>query len=346
MTKIPPIAPLNDATLHAALERKISQKTKPLGSLGRLEQLAIQVGQVQVSTTPALHQPQLLVFAADHGLAQEGISAYPSEVTWQMVDNFLQGGAAVSVLARQHSLALSVVDAGVNHGFIAQPGLINQKIALGTQNSLYGPAMSLVQCQQAVQAGFEVVRTLPGNVVLLGEMGIGNTSSAALLLMQLTGQPVEQCAGRGTGLDDAAFSHKKNVLIQVLKRHAEAGAEPWLAMAAVGGFELAMLAGAALQAASERRLVVVDGFIACVALLWAARLAPQVLSYCVWAHLSAEAGHALVLNELGASPLLSLDLRLGEASAAALVWPLIDSAVRLLNDMASFESATVAQRLV
>ncbi len=349
LTLLPKIDTVLCEPAREQLQHRLNQQTKPLGSLGQLEALGLQLGLIQQTLTPRLIAPQLLVFAADHGLAQQGVSAYPSDVTWQMVENFLAGGAAVSVLARQHGLALTVVDAGVNHVFEPRPALINQKIAPGTANSFYQCAMTAAQCAQAVQAGFSVLQGLPGNAVLLGEMGIGNSASAALLMALLTGSDIALCTGRGTGLDDAAFAHKQAVLAQVLLRH-QTCVEPWAAMAAVGGFELAMLAGAALQAASQRRVVVVDGFIASAAVLWAARLKPAVLDYCVWSHTSAEAGHVRLLQALSElhcapiSPLLNLGLRLGEGSGAALAWPLIESAARLLCDMASFESASVSAR--
>jgi nicotinate-nucleotide--dimethylbenzimidazole phosphoribosyltransferase len=260
-----------------------------------------------------------------------------------MVENFLAGGAAVSVLARQHGLALTVVDAGVAHDFAPRAGLIDRKVARGTADALAGPAMSEAQCQQALAAGMAVVHELPGNAVLLGEMGIGNSSSAALLLARLSGQPIDACVGRGTGLDDAGLARKRAVLAQVLERHAGA-TQPLQALSAFGGFEIAMLAGAALQAAAERRVVVVDGFIASAAVLVATRLVPALAGYCVLAHRSAEPGHALMVRELGGEPLLDLGLRLGEGSGAALAWPLLESAVRVLAEMASFESAGVSDR--
>ena len=343
MTTLPTITPIADVALAQRLQHRLDQKTKPRGALGRLEALAQQIGLIQRSEAPVLREPQLVVFAADHGLAAQGVSAYPSDVTWPMVENFLGGGAAVSVLARQHGLSLTVVDAGVRHEFAPRAGLLNCKIAAGTASALDGPAMTPAQCAQAIESGREVVRALSGNVLLLGEMGIANTSAAALLLARLTGHAIAACVGRGTGLDDAGLARKLGVLRRVLQRHADA-AQPLEALAAFGGFEIAMMAGAALQAASERRLVVVDGFIGGAAILVAAELAPAVLDYCVFAHRSDEAGHALMLAHLNAVPLLALGLRLGEGSGAALAWPLIDSAVRLLDQMASFESAGVSDR--
>ena len=329
--------------LALRLQHRLDQLTKPRGSLGRLEALALQIGLMQRSDRPQLRAPQLVVFAADHGLAAQGVSAYPSDVTAQMVGNFLAGGAAVSVLARQHGLALTVVDAGVRSKIAPQPGLLIRKIAAGTADASLGPAMTDAQCSEAVERGRDVLRALPGNVVLLGEMGIGNTSSAALLLARLGGHALADCVGRGTGLDDAGLAHKLAVLGRVLALHAHAN-DPLAALAAFGGFEIAMIAGAALQAAEERRVIVVDGFIVGAAILVASQLAPGLLDCCVFSHRSGEAGHGLMLEQLGAEPLLELGLRLGEGSGAALAWPLIDSAVRLLDAMASFESAGVSER--
>ena len=340
---IPHITPVGDSALAQRLQHRLDHKTKPQGALGRLEALALQIGLVQQTEHPALQAPQVLVFAADHGLAAHAVSAYPSDVTWQMVENFLAGGAAVSVLARQHGLALTVIDAGVRHVFTPRPGLLDRKIGPGTADAMHGDAMTHEQCAAAIRGGREVVRALPGNVVLLGEMGIGNTSSAAMLLARLVGADIGACVGRGTGLDDAGLARKCIVLRSVLQRHPHAQT-PLEALAAFGGFEIAMMAGAALQAASERRLVVVDGFIAGAAILVAAMLAPQLLGYCVFAHRSNEAGHRLMLEHLGVQALLDLGLRLGEASGAVLAWPLIASAVQVLNQMASFESAGVSNR--
>ena len=341
--QIPRIAPTHDTALRQQLQSRVDGKTKPLGALGRLESLAVQLGLIQRSVTPQLQAPQLVVFAADHGLAARGVSAYPSDVTWQMVENFLAGGAAVSVLARQHGIALTVVDAGVRHEFEPRAGLLQYKVAAGTADASSSVAMSGRQCAQALQSGADVVRALPGNALLLGEMGIANTSSAALLLARLTGEPITACTGRGTGLDDAGLARKCAVLAEVLQRHSGA-TEPLDLLAAFGGFEIAMMTGAALQAAAERRVVVVDGFICGAAVLVASRLSPAVLDHCVFAHRSDEAGHALMLKHLGAQPLLDLGLRLGEGSGAALAWPLIVSAALLLREMASFDSAGVSTR--
>ncbi len=343
LTPLPTVLPVANHALSARLQHRLDKLTKPQGSLGRLEALALHIGLIQQTDAPQLHAPQVLVFAGDHGLAANGVSAYPSDVTWQMVENFCAGGAAVCVLARQHGLALTVVDAGVNHSFTPRDGLLLRKVAEGTADALHGRAMTTAHCAQAVQAGMDVVKTLPGNVVLLGEMGIGNTSSAALLLAQIAGAPIDECVGRGTGLDDQGLARKREVLRAVLQRHADAQT-PLDALAAMGGFEIAMMVGAALQAASERRLLIVDGFISGAAILVAAALAPSLTDYCVFAHRSNEHAHGLMLKHLHAEPLLDLGLRLGEGSGAALAWPLIQSAVHLLNRMASFESAGVSEQ--
>lgn len=341
MNIIPDIPSIADAALAARLQSLIDHKTKPLGSLGRLETLAVRIGLILGSEAPVLQAPQMLVCAADHGLAARGVSAFPSDVTWQMVHNFVTGGAAVSVLARQQGLGLTVVDCGVRHDFAPYPGLVVRKIAPGTQDASTGPAMTAVQCEGAIANGRDIVRALPGNALLLGEMGIGNTSSASLLLARLTDTDVAECTGPGTGLDAAGVARKVAVLREALAANADAR-EPLQALAALGGFEIATLVGAVLQAAAERRVIVVDGFITSAAVLVAARLAPAVLERCVFSHRSGEQGHGCMLEALQAEPLLHLGLRLGEGSGAALAWPLLLSACAILREMATFESAGVA----
>ncbi|MFI8616066.1 nicotinate-nucleotide--dimethylbenzimidazole phosphoribosyltransferase [Acidovorax sp. NPDC077693] len=344
---LPSVDDLHDAALAARLQHVIDYKTKPLGSLGALERLALRLGVIQGTETPALHAPQMLVCAGDHGLAARGVSAFPSDVTWQMVENFLSGGAAVSVLARQHGLGLTVVDCGVAKPIAArdaapgQPQLLLRKVALGTQDASVGPAMTAAQCSEALANGAEVVRGLPGNALLLGEMGIGNTSVASLLLARLAGLPLAEVTGAGTGLDAAGIERKRAVLQQALDVNAES-TSALHALAALGGFEVATLVGAVLQAAAERRVIVVDGFITSAAVLVASRLQPHVLQRCVFAHRSGERGHSLMLAQMQAEPLLDLGLRLGEGSGAALAWPLLQSACAVLGEMASFESAGVA----
>jgi nicotinate-nucleotide--dimethylbenzimidazole phosphoribosyltransferase len=339
----PAIADIAQTVLAERLQHKLDNKTKPLGSLGRIESLAQRIALILGSETPELKAPQLVVFAGDHGLAARGVSAYPSDVTWQMVENFLAGGAAVSVLARQHGIGLTVVDCGVRHDFAPRPGLVINKIAPGTADALEGPAMSATQCEAALANGVALVRGLPGNALLLGEMGIGNTSAASLLLARLAGLSVADCTGAGTGLDADAVQRKIGILRQVLARHPDAR-DPLAALAAFGGFEIATMVGAVLQAAAERRVIVVDGFIASAAVLVASALQPAVLQRCVFAHRSGERGHALMLAHLRAEPLLDLGLRLGEGSGAAMAWPLLMSACAILREMASFESAGVSRQ--
>ena len=312
-----------------------------LGALGRLESLALQLGLIQRSETVALTQPQMVVFAADHGVAFEAVSAFPQAVTLQMVANMLAGGAAVNVFARQHGFALQVVDAGVAAELPAHPQLLQRKVAHGTRNLCTEPAMTQDQALSALHAGVQIVQTLPGNVVAFGEMGIGNTSAAALLLARLAGVSLTEATGRGTGLNDEQLARKQRVLARALARNP-AATVPLAALADLGGFEIAMMTGAMLQAAFERRVVLVDGFIAGAAALVAHALVPAVKDYLVFCHRSAERGHSALLAHLDAQPLLALDLRLGEGSGALLAWPLVQSACAFLKDMASFESAGVS----
>jgi nicotinate-nucleotide--dimethylbenzimidazole phosphoribosyltransferase len=331
----------HNADLARRVQHRLDHLTKPQGALGRLEALALQIALWQGRERPALHAPQLVVFAADHGLVAQGVSAYPQAVTAQMVANMLAGGAAVSVLARHHGLTLTVVATPLP----PHPQLVAAKLRFGSADSSLGPAMSEAECEAALAQGAALVQRLPGNVLLLGEMGIGNTSAAALLMARLGGLPLQACVGRGTGLDDAGLDHKRRVLARVLERHAGVHA-PQAVLAAMGGLEIATMAGAVRQAWHERRLVVVDGFITTAAVAAAAALEPDgaslVAAGCVFAHASAEHGHGRWLAQLGVRPLLELGLRLGEGSGAALAWPLIDSALQLLEGMASFGEAGVS----
>ena len=339
------VIPALESGLTAALQARIDGKTKPPGSLGRLENLALQIGLIQNTLTPRLSNPHVLVCAGDHGAAKAGVSAYPQDVTWQMVENFLAGGAAINVLARQAGMALTVVDAGVNHDFGVRPGLIDAKVAHGTANYLAGPAMSAAQRDAALAHGGRIVRGLAEggcNVLGFGEMGIGNTAAASLITHCLTGVPLATCVGRGTGLDDAGLERKRALLAQALTRFDGSHDDAPAVLAQFGGFEIAMLAGAMLAAAERRMLLLIDGFIVTAALLVAAKLAPAILDYCVFAHRSDEAGHALQLDHLGAQPLLQFGLRLGEGTGAALAWPLLQSAALFMAEMASFESAGVS----
>jgi nicotinate-nucleotide--dimethylbenzimidazole phosphoribosyltransferase len=339
------ITPLS-AALAPALKTKIDQKTKPPGALGQLEALALQIGLIQNSLSPSLTHPHIVVFAGDHGVAASGVSAYPQSVTAQMVTNFLSGGAAINVFAKQHGIALRIVDAGVNGNLRPFTGLVDAKIGNGTRNFLSHPAMTSEQCLSALLAGAELVLTLYRtgcNCIGFGEMGIGNTSSASLLMHCLTGLPLEQCVGRGTGLSDRQLRHKLDILRQAVERHSHVSG-PFEVLATFGGFEIAMMTGAFLKAAELKMVIPVDGFIACSALLVAAELHPDVLDYCIFSHVSGEQGHRALLDRFRARPLLNLDLRLGEGSGIALAYPLLQSAVGFLNEMATFAEAGVDSR--
>ena len=342
----PTIANIENNELYQQLQQIVDQKTKPLGALGRLETLAVQLGLIQGTTTPHIEQPQIRVFAADHGLTKHGTSAYPSAVTAQMVYNFLQGGAAINVLARQHDIELKVVDAGVDADFANSPfkdnaQLLDYKVRHRSRDALSEPAMTAEECLAALENGMDVVKSMAGNLLIVGEMGIGNTSAASLLLARLGDIPLDECIGRGTGLDDAGLKHKASILTQVLARHSEAQT-PFDILAALGGLEIAMMAGALMQAASERRILLIDGFIASSALLVAERLAPGVAQYAVFAHHSVEPGHTHLLKLLNAEPLLNMGMRLGEGSGAALAYPLLQSACAIINEMASFNDAGIS----
>lgn len=334
------------ADLARRVQARLDRLTKPPGSLGELERLAVRLALVQGTERPAVVAPHVVVFAADHGAAAHGISAYPPAVTAQMVANFLAGGAAIAVFARALGLELCVVDAGVAADLPAHARLRALKVARGTRSYLDGPAMSPAECALALERGAAVIAELAAQgctVVALGEMGIGNTSSAALLAHRLAGLPLAACVGPGAGLDADGVARKLALLERAAAR-APAARDAHAVLAEFGGFEIAMLAGALLGCARHGVLALVDGYIVAAAVLVAARLDPRVLEHCVHAHVSAEPGHRLVLDALGARPLLDLGLRLGEASGAALAFPLVLAAERMLNGMATFEQAGVDDR--
>lgn len=342
---LPPISsPRRDrAELLRAAAQEMDRKTKPLGALGRIEKLAVRLAAIQGRLDPRLDRAEVMVFAADHGIANEGVSAYPQAVTAQMVANFLAGGAAISVLARQLGARMTVVDAGVATPTPPHPQLLDRRIGAGTASFLHGPAMSMDQAQAALHAGIALGQALEADVLLLGEMGIGNTSSAAALMHALTDLPLTACVGRGTGLDDAGLIRKRQVLTEAFA-HWRGERDPMAVLAWFGGFEIAMMAGALLGAASRQKVVVIDGFICTAAAAIAQTLAPASLEYAVFSHVSAEAPHAAWLYQLRAQPVLDLDLRLGEGSGAALVLPLLQAAAALLAEMATFEGAGVSTR--
>ncbi len=341
-----PIAPIANPELTRRLQQKIDGKTKPHGALGALERLALQLGLIGQTESPRIENPHLIVCAGDHGVTAEGISAYPQDVTWQMVMNYLAGGAAVNVFAQASRFRLLVVDAGVNHTFSPHPGLIDRKVGMGTANMACGPAMTRAQCEQALSSGALLVNDLHSNgctLVAFGEMGIGNTTSASALMARWSGLPLDICVGRGTGLDNAGLARKRQVVAHILALHQQR-TDPVDVLAAMGGFEIAMIVGGMLAAAQARMTILVDGFIVSAALLAAQSIAPHVTDYCIFSHTSDERGHAALLNHLSARPLLALNLRLGEGTGAALALPLVEAAANFLNRMASFESAGVATR--
>jgi nicotinate-nucleotide--dimethylbenzimidazole phosphoribosyltransferase len=339
--------------LRDQLQNQINNKTKPLGALGRLEKIALQLGCIQGTLHPQLNKPHIVVFAADHGIATTGlVNPYPQSVTAQMVLNFITGGAAINVFCRQHNLGLTVVDAGVNFDFdtaLAAGKLISRKIGHGTRNYLEEAAMTAQQAASAIEAGKEVVAGLAAqgcNCIGFGEMGIGNTSSASLIMSYITGIAVEECAGRGTGVNDRQLEKKKDTLQEVFRRHLPAIAadpNPQVILQQVGGYEIAMLTGAYLKAAELRMVILVDGFITTAALLLARLMDNKITDNCIFSHCSGESGHAKMLEYLGAEPLLNLGMRLGEGTGAAMAYPLVQSAVNFLQEMASFESAGVSR---
>jgi nicotinate-nucleotide--dimethylbenzimidazole phosphoribosyltransferase len=339
-----PVPPL-DERIRQAANHRLDILTKPLGALGRLEPLAAHVCTILGTLQPRITDPVAIVFAGDHGVADRGVSAYPRAVTAQMVKNFLAGGAAISVLARQLGIELWIVDAGVDDECGVHPRLVNAKVRRGTRDFVAEAAMTTAECHQALDAGRQVLeRVAPAssNTVVLGEMGIGNTASSALLMHRLTGLPLAECVGRGTGLDEAGLERKRATLAAAAQRVVTS--EPLQLLAEFGGFEIAMLAGAALAAAARRMLILVDGFTVTVALALAARLDARVADYCVFGHCSAEHAHRALLRRLEAQPLLDLEMRLGEGTGGALALSTVRAALALFTDMATFESAGVSEK--
>lgn len=324
-----------------ALQAAIDGKTKPLGSLGDLETLAQQIARIQRTLTPRVNTCELMLFAGDHGLAQAGVSAFPQAVTRQMVLNFLSGTAAANVIAATLGASLTIVDAGVAGQRIAHAQLCDLRVAAGTQNSLYAPAMSRAQFELALNRGRGLGQQQTADVCCVGEMGIGNTSAAALVAAKILGLAPQELAGRGTGLDEDGLRRKRALLAQAGAR-TDTVLDATAAMTEYAGFEMVMMSGAMLGAAETGRVVIVDGFIATAAALCARQLHPAAAAAFVFGHRSAESGHAKLLEALKARPLLDLNLRLGEGTGALLAWPLVKAASAVLSDMASFASAGVS----
>jgi len=336
--------PLNEPTLQHQLQSLINSKTKPIGSLGKLEDIALQIGLAQNSLKPRLVNPCIIVFAADHGIVTEGVSAYPQDVTFQMVMNFLNNGAGINVFSRQHGISLYIVDAGVNHDFPANKDLINAKIAKGTKNFLYEPAMSLEQLQQCFEEGRKSIQRLNEcNIVGFGEMGIGNTSSASMIMSALCNIDIDKCVGRGAGLTDIQLKNKVDILKKAMSKYNKIDS-PEKVLMTFGGFEIVQMCAAMLEAYEKNMLIMIDGFIASSAFLAAYKINPAIKKHAIFCHLSDEHAHVDLLNYLNAKPILSLNMRLGEGTGCALAYPIIESAVRFLTEMSTFESAGIANK--
>ncbi len=334
--------------LRAPLRHKIDCLTKPKGSLGRLESLALQIGMIQHTLSPKLMSPVNILFGGDHGAIAEGISLSPKEVTHQQMVHFAGGGAGINFLCRQHGFGLLLVDAGVDGEFKAELGIIDKKVARGTADYLHAPAMTSVQMELAIERGGEVVdmiHTGGTNIVSFGEMGSGNTSASSLWMHLLGGIDLPQCVGAGAGLDNEGVKHKLHVLAKAIER---TGLTPETAdvaevMAQYGGFEMVMAVGAMLRAAELSMVILVDGFIMSACMLAASKINPIVLDYAIFGHVGDESGHRRLLNLMNARPLLALDLRLGEGSGAVCAYPIVESAVRMINEMDSFDVGRVTK---
>ncbi|MCY1720118.1 nicotinate-nucleotide--dimethylbenzimidazole phosphoribosyltransferase [Prolixibacteraceae bacterium Z1-6] len=327
------------------LQHKIDNKTKPLGSLGLLEDIALQIGEVQNTLSPKIENPALLVFAADHGLADEGISPYPKDVTWQMVMNFCGGGASINVFCRQHDIQLHVFDVGVDYDFPVELPVEKVKVARGSRNMRIEPAMSPEECRAAMEAGAAAVRKKAQNgcnTIACGEMGIGNTSPSSLLMHKFTGYSVEECTGRGSGLNEGQVDRKTRILQEIAEKYNPETPEETLAT--LGGLEIAAMVGAYLEAKKQNMLILIDGFISTAAVLTAIQIDSAVKENCIFCHSSDEKGHKLMLEYLGVKPLLQLGMRLGEGTGAAVAMPLVKSAVNFLNEMSSMEDAGVSNK--
>ncbi len=332
-------------TLKEQLQHKIDLKTKPEGALGQLEEIALRLGLIQNTLSPELKRPTILVFAADHGITDEGVSLYPKSVTWQMVLNFCKGGAAVNVFSKQNGIALKVIDAGVDYDFPEDLPIVHAKIARGSANMMKQPAMTLEQCRQAMAKGAEFVGLEADagcNTIGFGEMGIGNTSPSSLLMHRFMNLPIEVCTGRGTGMTGEKLEYKTSVLKVVSQKYNPQTAEETLST--FGGFEIAMMVGGILEARRRGMVILVDGFIATAATLTAVRFDETVKNNCIFCHTSEERGHQLILDYLEAKPVLDLGMRVGEGSGAAVAFPVIQAAVTFLNEMASFGDAGVSNK--
>ena len=331
--------------IRPALIDKINNLTKPKGSLGTLESLALQIGLIQQTLTPTLQHPQNIIFAADHGIVEEGVSLSPKEITWQQISNFLHGGAGVNFLCRQHGFTLKIVDAGVDYDLPYEKGIINMKVRKGTRSYLHEAAMTEEEMELCLERGAEVVRRCHeegSNILSFGEMGIGNTSSSSMWMTCFTDIPLKECVGAGSGLDNAGICHKYEILKQALDNYRGDGS-PRDIIRHFGGLEMVMAIGAMLQAAELKMIILVDGFIMTNCILAAGKLHPEVLDYAIFGHCGDESGHKLLLEKLNANPLLHLGLRLGEGTGAICAYPIVVSAVRMINEMDNFAHAAITK---
>lgn len=332
--------------INTLLKDKIDHKTKPLGALGFLEDIALKIGRIQNTLCPQLSAPAIIVFAADHGLAAEGISAYPAEVTHQMVLNFLNDGAAINVFCRQHGIQLFIVDAGVNFDFEPHARLQTRKSRKGSRNMLHEPALSQEEFKFSMERGEESVEPVfrsGTNVIGFGEMGIGNTSAASLIMSALFQIPIASCVGRGTGVNDDQFLQKLTVLERVIEKHPGLS-DPLEVARTFGGLEIVQMMGAMKAAFSHNMLILIDGFIASAAIAVLAKDDETILENCIFCHTSDEAAHQHLLQLLNQRAVISLNMRVGEGTGCAVAYPLIQSAVNFLNEMASFEDAHISNK--
>lgn len=324
---------------------KIDNLTKPKGSLGTLEEIALQVALIQQTLIPILKNPQNILFAGDHGILEERVSPTPREVTWQQVLHYTRGGAGVNVFCEQHGFGLKIVDAGVDYDFQGNPSIIDKKVRRGTRNFLYEAAMTQEELELCMERGAEIVCQCideGSNVLSFGEMGAGNTSAASLWMHLFTGIPLEKCVGAGSGLNKVGVQHKLEVLQQALNNYKGNGSVLDI-MAYFGGYELVMAVGAMLQAAEEHLIIMVDGFLMTACMLAASKLYPHVTDYAIYGHCGDESGHRMMLDALGAKPLLSLGMRLGEGTGAIVAYPILQSALCMLNGMESFKKTEVTK---
>lgn len=335
-----------DQSQSSNIQAKIDNLTKPKGSLGMLEEIALQICKIQNTLTPSLRAPHNVLFAADHGIIEEGVSVSPKEVTWQQLSHFSKGGAGINFLCEQHGFKLVLVDSGVDYDIPEGHGIIDRKVGRGTRNFLNGPAMTVDELDLCLRHGADVVskihETTGCNIISFGEMGSGNTSSSSMWMHLFTGIELDKCIGAGAGLDSPGVKHKKDVLHRSLLGYG-GGDDVYSKMAWFGGYEMAMAVGGMLRAAELGMVIIVDGFIMTSCILAASRLYPQVLDYAVFGHQGDESGHRLMLEFLKARPILRLNLRLGEGSGAVCSYPIIDSAVRMINRMDQFGDANVTR---